>query len=77
MTAKYFPKQKRGTVNAVIQSSTNIAFGLTSLSILIIEQLGWRQLYNLMGVFCALLGAAALLFIKEPPRNIAKFELKK
>ena len=45
MAGDYFPKSRRGTANAVLQSANNIGFAISSMSILIVQSSGWRALY--------------------------------
>ena len=66
LSAEYFPKNKRATANAFLQSSQVFGIALSSLSIIIIQRFGWRQLYSLMGALGLGLGAFSILFIKEP-----------
>lgn len=52
--------------NAVLQSASYIGIALSSISILLINALGWRGSYNFMGALGIALGAAGYFFIKEP-----------
>jgi MFS family permease len=63
--ADYFPKNKRGTANSILQSANYIGIALSSIAILIINSIGWRNTYYVMG--CIGVGLATLghLFIRE------------
>ena len=70
MAADYFPKSRRGTANAVLQSANNIGFAISSMSIIIIQKSGWRALYKIMGMAGAVLGAIYFLFVREPKNTV-------
>ena len=66
LSAEYFPKNKRATANAFIQSAQVFGIALSSLSIIIIERFGWRKLYSFMGALGLGIGTFMILFVKEP-----------
>lgn len=66
LVAEYFPKDRRATANAVLQSANVFGIALSSMSILVIQRYGWRQLYAIMGGLGIVLGTVAMLVIKEP-----------
>ena len=42
ITADYFPRNRRGLANSILQSANNIGIAMSSLSIIIIQKYGWR-----------------------------------
>lgn len=72
----YFPRDKRSTANAVIQSANYGGIALSSISILIINAIGWRANYVLMGILGVALSIIANFYIKEPGFR-EKFNVKK
>jgi len=65
----YFPPEKRATANSLIQAGNYIGVGVSSLSILLINQFGWRYLYKFMGGLGVIFGIFTMLFVKEPERG--------
>ena len=69
LLADYFPPDRRGTANSILSSANYLAISLSSMTILLISNYGWRAAYTVMGGFGlvgALLGA---LFMKNPIRG--------
>jgi ACS family D-galactonate transporter-like MFS transporter len=66
LIAQYFPKTERATANSLVQSSNFIGISISSLSIILISQYGWRITYYLMGAFGIFLGLIGFLFIRDP-----------
>jgi MFS family permease len=48
---RFFPKDYRGRANSILYSANYIGTAISSLSILVIGLYGWRNIYNIMGVF--------------------------
>ena len=48
---KLFPRDYRGTANSILYSANYIGTAMSSLSILLIGLFGWRNIYNIMGIF--------------------------
>ena len=65
----YFPPDRRGLSNSIIQSGTFVGWGLSSLSIVAISQFGWRTTYGLLGMGSLVLCALFSLVLKEPERG--------
>lgn len=72
LVADYFPPEKHSTANSVAAAGTYIGAGLCSLSVILINALGWRNSLNVIGGSGMAIGALVLLFVKEPVRNIFK-----
>ena len=66
----YFPPSKRSTANSILTSSIYLGGALSSLSILLIQQTGWRGDYYLTGGAGVAAGIASLVLLKEPIRGI-------
>ena len=66
LLSDYFPKEMRGTVNGIQSSGIYVGGALSSLTVLIIGRFGWRAVFQGMGVVGAIIGAAILLFVKDP-----------
>merc|ERR1711998_810274 len=69
LIADYFPPENRATANSVIQAGNYIGVGVSSFSILLITQFGWRAQYGIMAGLSTLFGLATMLFVKEPERG--------
>mmetsp|Transcript_10078 Transcript_10078/g.16995 ORF Transcript_10078/g.16995 Transcript_10078/m.16995 type:complete len:293 (+) Transcript_10078:473-1351(+) len=69
LIADYFPPSKRATANSIIQAGNYIGVGVSSLSILLISQYGWRVCYGIMAVMGTIFGIGTMAFIKEPERG--------
>lgn len=77
LLSEYFPDDKRATSNSILQSSNFVGWGLSSLSILLIRQLGWRKTYGFLGTLAFILSAVTLFLVKEPKRKLKSFFSKK
>ena len=62
----YFPPNYRSTANAVYTTSVYFGGSLASLSVLLIENLGWREDYEIFGVVGITFGILLLTILKEP-----------
>ena len=65
----YFPSDQRSTANSILNSSIYIGGAVSSLSILLIQNFGWRDDYIFTGLAGMLFGLSAILFLKEPERG--------
>mmetsp|Transcript_20859 Transcript_20859/g.14982 ORF Transcript_20859/g.14982 Transcript_20859/m.14982 type:complete len:248 (-) Transcript_20859:1209-1952(-) len=65
----YFPPEKRTTANAVYSLGIYIGFALTNFSILLLDAVGWRRTYAIIGIVGMLSGFVSFFVIKEPPRG--------
>jgi len=66
----YFPPSHRSTANSILTSSIYLGTTISSLSILIISNYGWKISYRLTGGFGVLAGILVLLCLREPKRGI-------
>jgi len=64
----FFPSDRRGTANSILASGSYLGIALSSMSIVLIKYLGWRNTYKCMGV-TGLVAAGFMLFIREPIRG--------
>lgn len=69
LLSDYFPRNKRSTVNSILNSGVYIGSALSSISIITIGQIGWRSTFAVMGGIGVAIGSAILLFMKEPERG--------
>jgi len=69
LVSDYVPPNRRATANSILSSAIYLGIALSSLSILLIKSHGWRWAYQFSGVCGIALGAACMMFIKEPKRN--------
>lgn len=65
----YFPPEKRTTANAVYSLGIYIGFALTNFSILLLEAVGWRKTYFVIGIMGMVSGLISFFVIMEPPRG--------
>ena len=56
----------RARVNGIRSSAFYIGGALSSLTVLAIKKFGWRFSFKSMGVFGMFVGAATILFVKDP-----------
>ena len=63
------PPNFRSRAVGLYLSSDAIGCAISSLSILLIETVGWRGDYELTGAFGLMAGLAMLIFVKEPERG--------
>jgi len=70
----YFPPEKRTTANAVYSLGIYIGFALTNFSILLLDAVGWRKTYFIIGIIGMASGFVAFFVIREPPRG--RFDAK-
>lgn len=64
-----FPPSYRSTVNSVYSFASFLGGGIASLTILLIEQYGWRQDYDILGLSGITLGVLCLALISDPERG--------
>ena len=64
----YFPPERRGFANSIIAASSKIGLSLSSLSLIIIKNFGWRNAYYVMGSLALFIGAICQLTIKDKRR---------
>lgn len=62
----YFPQERRGTANSILYSANYFGTALSSISVLIISQFGWRTTYGIMGAFGLAVGLFSGLFVRNP-----------
>ena len=75
LVADYFPPDKRSTANAVLSSANFVGIALSSMTILLIKAIGWRQSYVTMGSVGLVGALSMLLFVRNPKRGRFEPEL--
>lgn len=68
LVTDYVRPENRTFVNSILNSGAYIGIALSSLTILMIDQIGWRSSFNIMGVIGCVIGIISM-FIKEPERG--------
>jgi MFS family permease len=68
LVSDYFPPDKRTTANSILSSANFVGIALSSMTILLIKQVGWRASYMAMGAM-GLLGSTLLFLLKNPVRG--------
>ena len=69
MLGDYFPARMRTTANSLLNTAHYIGAGIISLSVLMIQNYGWRNNYRLVGGMGLALSAMTFFFVKEPERG--------
>jgi MFS family permease len=62
-----FSEENRGTANSVLMSANYLSIALSSITIMIINQVGWRGSYAIMGASGLFSAILAFLVIKKAP----------
>lgn len=63
LIADYFPIEKRSRANAILTTGNYLGIALSSISILLIKNLGWRSSYIFMGVLGVIGGGLGFLLM--------------
>ena len=66
IVADMVPPERRATANSFISTAVYAGISLSSLSILLIRQIGWAMTYQLMGGTIGFIGLLYLFTLKEP-----------
>jgi MFS family permease len=69
LITEYFPPDKRAIANSLIHSGTYIGNSISSISILLVTNYGWRFTYGIMGIASILISICIIVLIKEPERG--------
>jgi MFS family permease len=67
--ADYFHPSKRAFAASIYSFGIYIGGALSSLTVVMIDGVGWRWSFGIIGIIGVAAGVLGLLFIKEPPRN--------
>lgn len=68
LVADYFPTDKRTTANSILSAANFVGIALSSMTILLIKEVGWRASYITMGGM-GLLAASSMILLKDPVRG--------
>jgi MFS family permease len=71
LLTEYFPPNRRATANSIIQSGNYVGWGLSSISVMLIQAYGWRQTFGILGAAATLVGALCIAFVKEPIQKLS------
>lgn len=66
LVADFVPPEKRATANSILSTAVYAGISLSSLSILLIKQMGWQATYKIIGVITAITGLLFAATIREP-----------
>ena len=69
LLADTFPADKRSTPNSLLSAANFIGIALSSMTIILIKNLGWRMSYMTMGVTGLLASTLGYFFLKNPKRG--------
>ena len=69
LVSDYVPPERRATANAFLGTAVYTGISLSSLSVLLIKQTGWRYCYFIMGIFGLLTSLVTAFFVKEPKQG--------
>lgn len=69
LVSDIIPPNQRATANSILSSGIYIGIAMSSLSILMIQSIGWRSSYIFSGIIGIISGILAVIFIKEPNRG--------
>jgi len=64
----FYPHEKRGQMNSVYAFGIYLGAGLSSLTLLIDEQVGWRNSIYIVSFISGVFGLL-ILFMSNPPRT--------
>lgn len=70
-----FPPDKRTTANSILSAGNFLGIALSSMTLILIKNVGWRASYMTMGGMGLLFGTLLLLGVKNPPKGA--FDVKK
>ena len=76
LVTDYVRPENRTFVNSILNSGAYIGIALSSLTILMIDQIGWRSSFNIMGIIGCVIGMISM-FIKEPERGVYAKKVRK
>ena len=75
MISDYFHPTNRGLANSIFNGAIYLGGALSSLAVVMITAIGWRNTFTVIGASGLVAGVLGLFFIIEPTRG--KFEVKK
>ena len=73
--ADYFPPEKRGTANSFYNGAIYLGGALSSLSVVLINAVGWKITFAMIGIIGIGCGFLALFIVREPERG--RFDVAK
>lgn len=69
LISDYFPPQMQTQANAVNTVGKYLGYSMQSMSIILLEMLGWRVSYIIVGIYGVVVGLAIIFFVFEPLRG--------
>jgi MFS family permease len=72
----FFPPSHRSTANAIYSSGIYVGSAISSISIILINAMGWRGSFKFTGSVGIVFGILAALILREPERANLKAAVK-
>ncbi len=73
LIATWFPRLQRGRAMGLFMTATSLAVVLTNLIVpVLLDRVGWSDTYRALGAVTALVGAVALLVVRDTPGQAAR-----
>lgn len=63
LVSDYIPPERRATANSILSTAIYSGISLSSLSILLVKNYGWRNSLSFLGLVGVALGALIIMFI--------------
>ena len=70
LISDFFPPEKRTLANSIYSMGMFIGTALENLTVIIINAIGWRGAYFIVGGFGIVVGLIGIAVIKEPGRGV-------
>lgn len=65
----YFPVYKRTGALAIYSMGISVAAALSSITTIMIGSLGWRSVWEMIGILFMIIGGLIVLSVREPVRS--------
>ena len=65
----FFPPSKRVLTTSIVGSTINLGVALSSLSLLMIDFLGWQNAYYITASYGIIIGILFFIILREPARG--------
>jgi MFS family permease len=65
----YFPVYKRTGALAIYSMGISVAAALSSITTIMIGSLGWRNVWEMIGILFMIIGGLIVLSVREPVRS--------
>ena len=65
----FFPPSKRVLTTSIVGSTINLGVALSSLSLIMIDFLGWQMAYYITAAYGVFIGIMFFIVLREPKRG--------